>query len=569
MTPWRWILRPIDPPSMDGTQARGAPPGGPGGERTPRPAPRRRWPAFLIEGLLIAGLLVPIVRDEIDPPALREAAAAYGRNDLETALRRALDHLDRRPASRAAALLAARCLSRLDFAEKAEPYYRRAGPLGLDDLHIRAYGLVRANRREEAVGAYQDILARRPDDVLALRRLAAVRIAQARRDEALALADRLIRIPSGAVIGHTLAGVVHHDTESPERAVAAFERVLALDPDLRLMPLNPRSMFWTYLAQDLLALGRPAEARRGLARALSGSGDATLAGLMGQAYRQEGDFDEAERWLAPGVGVGPDARGALVEPGSADAAAGSSRRGDRPAEQGRRGGAEGLRAPLQPAASRIAASAARPRRTGSGPRPIASVASPALRPTAWEPSGVLRHDLETTDPRPRATDARRAGPVDPGGDRLRRGPPATRTRPRRPAARPRPGGRPRGGRRARPPRRRSRADRLRVVDHPVPRRLRRRPGSRSSTAAATARRSTSPPPTAAAWPCSTTTATAGSTSTSPRPANLPLDAPTGRRATGSTGTGATGRSRTSTERAGVGFRGFTHGVAVGDVDNDG
>jgi tetratricopeptide (TPR) repeat protein len=271
-------------------------PGGPGGERTPRPAPRRRWPAFLIEGLLIAGLLVPIVRDEIDPPALREAAAAYGRNDLETALRKALDHLDRRPASRAAALLAARCLSRLDFAEKAEPYYRRAGPLGLDDRHVRAYGLVRANRREEAVGAYQDILARRPDDVLALRRLAAVRIAQARRDEALALADRLIRIPSGAVIGHTLAGVVHHDTESPERAVAAFERVLALDPDLRLMPLNPSSMFWTYLAQDLLALGRPAEARRGLARALSGSGDATLAGLMGQAYRQEGDFDEAERW---------------------------------------------------------------------------------------------------------------------------------------------------------------------------------------------------------------------------------------------------------------------------------
>jgi tetratricopeptide (TPR) repeat protein len=251
---------------------------------------------LLIEGLVIAGLLAPIVRDEIDPPALREAAAAYGRNDLESALRRALDHLDRRPASRAAALLGARCLSRLDFAEKAEPYYRRAGPLGLEDRHVRAYGLVRANRREEAVGAYQDILARRPDDVLALRRLAAVRIAQARRDEALALADRLIRIPSGAVIGHTLAGVVHHDTESPERAVAAFERVLALDPDLRLMPLNPSSMFWTYLAQDLLALGRPAEARRGLARALSGSGDATLAGLMGQAYRQEGDFDEAEHW---------------------------------------------------------------------------------------------------------------------------------------------------------------------------------------------------------------------------------------------------------------------------------
>ena len=114
--------------------------------------------------------------------------------------------------------------------DEAEEFYRKATPLDLEDLHIRAYALVLANRREPAIRAYRDILDRRPDDVLALSRMAAVLISESRWAEVLDVGRRLIQIPDGAVIGHTLTGVVHHNTRDPELAVFAFDRVVALDP---------------------------------------------------------------------------------------------------------------------------------------------------------------------------------------------------------------------------------------------------------------------------------------------------------------------------------------------------
>ena len=89
--------------------------------------------------------------------------------------------------------------------------------------------------------------------------MAAVLISESRWDDALQTAERLIKIPAGAVIGHTLAGVVHHNTSDSELAVFEFDRVLELDPELKQMPLKPRSMFWTDFGHNLLigrSLGR-------------------------------------------------------------------------------------------------------------------------------------------------------------------------------------------------------------------------------------------------------------------------------------------------------------------------
>ena len=87
-------------------------------------------------------------RVERDPfGSARTSAQAYARGELTTCLRYSLDHLERRPWSREAALLAARCLSRLDFADAAEPHYERTGELDLNDLQIRAFGLVQGNHR--------------------------------------------------------------------------------------------------------------------------------------------------------------------------------------------------------------------------------------------------------------------------------------------------------------------------------------------------------------------------------------------------------------------------------------
>ena len=257
----------------------------------------RRWRRRLaIAACLVAAvLLVAFAWTELNPKALAEADAAYRRNDLETTLRIARGHLARRPFSRQAELLMARCLSRLGRPDEAEPYYQQTGSLGLEDRHIRAYALVVSNRREPAIQAYREILASRPDDVLALSRMAAVLISESRWGDALEAANRLIKIPAGAVLGHTLAGVVHHNTSDSELAVFEFDRVLELDPELKRMPLKPRSMFWLEYGQNLLAVGRWGDARRHLERALGEGDDAKVADLLGQSYYLEGAYDDADR----------------------------------------------------------------------------------------------------------------------------------------------------------------------------------------------------------------------------------------------------------------------------------
>jgi tetratricopeptide (TPR) repeat protein len=254
---------------------------------------RGRVSSILLVAILV-GLLILTGWNVTRSSALERARGAYARGDLLIALGASLDHLVWQPWSRDARLVAALCLSRLDRADEAEPYYRQAGSLTLADLQIRAYGHVRGNHREQAIRAYEEILNRWPTNVLALRRLAAVQLTQSNENEVLKLADRLIKIPEGAAIGYTLRGVVHHNQKDHEDAVIALERVLVLDSELRLMPL-PRRLFWSHLVVELIAVGRPADARRYLVQALQDSPDAYLMYSLGFAYELEGAFDDAER----------------------------------------------------------------------------------------------------------------------------------------------------------------------------------------------------------------------------------------------------------------------------------
>jgi len=249
---------------------------------------------LLVNPILLIGLLALTAWNVTRSEALTQARQFYTRGELPTCLRYSLDHLRRRPWSREAALLVARCLSRLDFANAAEPYYQRAGELDLNDLQTRAFGLVRGNHRQRAIQAYEQILVRWPENVTALRRLAAVELSENNIPQLEALAERLIHIPGGAAIGYTLRGVVAHNDKNREGAIAAFERVLEVDPDLRLMPLPSRT-FWAYLAEDLIKNGRTDDACRYLTRVLGEAPDAPLMNTLGQAYLLQGSFDEAER----------------------------------------------------------------------------------------------------------------------------------------------------------------------------------------------------------------------------------------------------------------------------------
>ena len=291
------------------------------------------WPTLVIPVLVMAGLIIPTFWNLTRSDALAEARRAYTRGDLTVCLQLALDHLDRRPWTSEAALYAARCLSRLDYCDAAEPYYRRAGRLDLNDMHIRAYGLAHGNRREQAIAAYEDILRRDPENVIALRRLAAVQLSRNHTEELLKLADRLARIPRGAAIGATLRGVVAHDDKDYEQASAAFGHVLELDPELREMPL-PRGLFWSQLAEDLLACGRFEETARYLTKALEAGPDARLSDLLGRAYFLQGKLDEAERRLPRGGGCDPRGLCPVPGPGQARDPAAALRRGLEISRQG-------------------------------------------------------------------------------------------------------------------------------------------------------------------------------------------------------------------------------------------
>ena len=185
---------------------------------------------------------------DIPPGARRRRTDARGtpQPDYVRALQLALDYLDNHPSHGETARLAALCLSHLDYPAHAEAYYRMAGGTGrmsLDDLHIRAIGLARGNLRDQAIAAYQEILARRTDDPLALQRLAAIYYSRSQYQETLQVAGRLAQAsdPKWAVAGYSLIGTVHHEQHHFELAVEANRQVAERDPELKLLTVPPNS----------------------------------------------------------------------------------------------------------------------------------------------------------------------------------------------------------------------------------------------------------------------------------------------------------------------------------------
>jgi tetratricopeptide (TPR) repeat protein len=117
----------------------------------------KRWKNRLLSVLVLVGLLILTTWNVTRSSSLLDARRAEARGDFVHCLQSALDHLNRQPWSGEAALLVARCLSRLDYAAEAEPYFERAGHLSLNDLQIRANGLARGFHPEQAIPVYNEI----------------------------------------------------------------------------------------------------------------------------------------------------------------------------------------------------------------------------------------------------------------------------------------------------------------------------------------------------------------------------------------------------------------------------
>ena len=286
-----------------------------------------------VQGTVLIGLAWLTVVDATTSRPLREASEAEGRGEYPAATRAAIEHLARRPWSGEAARIVARCLSRLDFARRAEPYYARGVPLSVEDLRYRAYGLTRANLREAALRAFDEVLAREPGDLASLRLKAGLLISVERWDAVATIGEKLAVASRGPVevetpvavgdhwtfrprtvasistVGATLEGIAAHNLGESGAAVAAYERVLALDPGLASMPLD-RRLFRRQFGEDLLAIGRAADLAALADREDPGRSDPELVVLLARAKGQLGAVDEAEAaWkraleLSPGYSDG-------------------------------------------------------------------------------------------------------------------------------------------------------------------------------------------------------------------------------------------------------------------------
>jgi tetratricopeptide (TPR) repeat protein len=277
---------------------------------------KRSWRNLLLLGLLLLSvtILAAGVRWLTWAGPLGTAQQAFQNHDYRAALRDAQNHLNRWPHDRQASLLAARCLSRLGQHALAESHYRNSGPLKLADLHDRAFGLARSGDAPGAARIYEQLLDESPNDVLALKRLAAVLMEQKAWKKAGLIATRLIGVPGGEIAGYTLAGIVAHVSQNAVEAAAAFEQVIKLDPKLEQMAL-PRARFWSDFAFDLIGLGRTEEARSFLIQALAEDQDPGFMELLGLACEREGALDEAERWWRKALELDPDNADTLIELG--------------------------------------------------------------------------------------------------------------------------------------------------------------------------------------------------------------------------------------------------------------
>jgi tetratricopeptide (TPR) repeat protein len=231
---------------------------------------------------------------------LRRSEDAFATGRYGTALLAAEEVLRVKPRDERASLLAGRCLVRLGREEESEARFRQAGGLALEDLRDQANTLVLHGATEAAIRVLRLILEINPQDPEALRRLAAVHHARGEYVLAIELAERLAHDPENEVIGQTLIGTVHHDlaaqkVETPAAAIMAFERVLELDPKLRRIPVQPKRLFWDFLARDLIEEGRILDARKHLQHALAGGEDAGLLELLGRTYWADSEMDQARK----------------------------------------------------------------------------------------------------------------------------------------------------------------------------------------------------------------------------------------------------------------------------------
>ena len=104
-------------------------------------------------------------------------------------------------------------------------------PVAIAELHQSALALLRQGHLDAAELAYAEVLKERPDDFLAVHRLACIAMQTGRHPQALGLLRRAVALNPDSAAAHRNLGAVLMRLERPREALASYDRAIGLEPD--------------------------------------------------------------------------------------------------------------------------------------------------------------------------------------------------------------------------------------------------------------------------------------------------------------------------------------------------
>lgn len=218
--------------------------------------------------------------------------------EFQAALRGAAAYLSQHPESTRAEILKGRALSGLGRHKAADAAFSRAArrangfPNDLPAMRAWSNSLLHLELWSRADSLLQRIIDLKPDDEDALYKLTVARIRLRKYQEALAVAEQLAEVTKNAANAYVTIGTIHHDMGNRRKALDAWQKVLAGNPDAQDLNLPPYE-FLTMVGEELLALGEPRRAVKVLERSIAHRETAAGYEFLGRAYAQSDRGNEA------------------------------------------------------------------------------------------------------------------------------------------------------------------------------------------------------------------------------------------------------------------------------------
>ncbi len=195
-------------------------------------------------------------------------------------------------------------------------------PHEINALLTLAHLYAQVGRREEAVVAYQRVLALDPDHAQAADDLVSACVDAKRIDEGIAHLERIARGARGCAAHHVRLGELYERRYKEENAIQAYARAAALDPDLIEAALRLGTLH--------LRHGRYAQAESWFARAID-LNDRVIEALVGLGVTQEalGHHQEALATFEAAATAEPNSTKLFVETARIHLSAAAARQADR------------------------------------------------------------------------------------------------------------------------------------------------------------------------------------------------------------------------------------------------